>query len=41
MKSNLKKPGGLVMPIIVDYIYEDGTKERINILFRYGEKMIL
>ena len=25
-----EKPGGLVMPIIVDYIYEDGTKERIE-----------
>ena len=25
-----EKPGGLVMPIIVDYIYEDGTKERIK-----------
>ena len=24
------KPGGLVMPIIVDYEYEDGTKERIT-----------
>ena len=24
------KPGGLVMPIIVDYEYEDGTKERIE-----------
>ena len=24
------KPGGLVMPIIVDYEYEDGTKERIQ-----------
>ena len=23
-----EKPGGLVMPIIVDYSYEDGTKER-------------
>ena len=25
-----EKPGGLVMPIIVDYTYEDGTKERIK-----------
>ena len=25
-----EKPGGLVMPIIVDYSYEDGTKERIK-----------
>ena len=25
-----EKPGGLVMPIIVDYIYEDGTTERIK-----------
>ena len=25
-----EKPGGLVMPIIVDYIYEDGSKERIK-----------
>ena len=25
-----EKPGGLVMPIIVDYSYEDGTKERIT-----------
>jgi hypothetical protein len=25
-----EKPGGLVMPIIVDYRYEDGTKERIK-----------
>ena len=25
-----EKPGGLVMPIIVDYIYENGTKERIK-----------
>ncbi|MDB9976577.1 MAG: M1 family metallopeptidase [Flavobacteriales bacterium] len=25
-----EKPGGLVMPIIVDYEYEDGTKERIK-----------
>ena len=24
------KPGGLVMPIIVEYEYEDGTKERIK-----------
>ena len=24
------KPGGLVMPIIVQYEYEDGTKERIT-----------
>ena len=25
-----EKPGGLVMPIIVDYSYDDGTKERIK-----------
>ena len=25
-----EKPGGLVMPIIVDYSYEDGTKERVK-----------
>ena len=25
-----EKPGGLVMPIIVDYTYDDGTKERIK-----------
>jgi hypothetical protein len=24
------KPGGLVMPIIVDFEYEDGTKQRIT-----------
>ena len=25
-----EKPGGLVMPVIVDYNYEDGTKERFK-----------
>ncbi len=25
-----EKPGGLVMPIIVDYSYKDGTKERVK-----------
>jgi len=25
-----EKPGGLVMPLIVEYIYKDGTKERVE-----------
>ena len=35
------KPGGLVMPIIVEYEFEDGSaKIELSILFRFGEKTI-
>jgi len=29
-KVTFEKPGGLVMPIIVEYEYADGTKEKIT-----------
>ena len=36
-----EKPGGLVMPIIVDFEYEDGTTKRITYPAQVGEKMIM
>ena len=38
-----EKPGGLVMPIIVEIEYEDGTKDRYNFpaqIWRYNDKMV-
>ena len=38
-----EKPGGLVMPIIVELEYEDGTKDRYNYpaqIWRYNDKMV-
>ena len=38
-----EKPGGLVMPIIVDYIYEDGSKERVKYpvqIWRKNDSMV-
>jgi hypothetical protein len=43
MRSNLKKLGGLVMPVIYELQYEDGTSEIIRIpaeIWRKGEKKI-
>ncbi len=37
------KPGGLVMPIIAEYTYEDGTKERIQYpaeIWRYNDNEV-
>ena len=35
------KPGGLVMPIIIDIKYEDGETVEKNIRHKFGEKMIM
>ena len=37
------KPGGLVMPIIVEFTYKDGTKERKTYpaqIWRYNDKEV-
>ncbi len=38
---SFEKPGGLVMPLIVEYTYGDGLKSVLNIQLRFGGKMIL
>ena len=38
-----EKPGGLVMPILVDFIFKDGTKESYNFpaeIWRYNDKEV-
>ena len=42
-KITFEKPGGLVMPIIVEYKYADGTSERVTYpaqIWRYNDKEV-
>ena len=42
-KVTFEKPGGLVMPIIVEYTYADGTSERVTYpaqIWRYNDKEV-
>ena len=42
-EMTFNKPGGLVMPIIVEFTYKDGTKERKTYpaqIWRYNDKEI-
>jgi hypothetical protein len=39
----VEKPGGLVMPIIIEYTYADGTKERVTHpaeIWRFNDKEV-